>query len=62
MHKNILFFLCVILLVGCASLNKKKMKEAKIYYEGGTAALVEGDYASALSRLLNAVKLDPRDA
>jgi len=61
MQKALLLILCGVLLIGCASVSVNEKKEAQAYYQGGTAALVEGDYTVALERLLKAVKINPED-
>ncbi len=55
---------CLLFPQGCSSSSTKKAeldeKKSEIYLSAGTEALYSGDYTSALSALLNAVKLTPK--
>jgi len=66
MRKNLglflMVFLCVGLLLGCATtqpLNGKKKAEAK--YQLGNSLLYEKNYQGAVTELKDAVELDPEN-
>ncbi len=56
----VLIFICIVF-ASCSSSSEKNQKTADLYYEQGTAALMEQQYTDALAALIKAESIMPND-